>query len=107
MRVRPAERVHALGAEGEDGGLLGLAHDLFHRSTTRAEGVCLLQDLFTAPEACGSGVGRALIETVCAAAREASVKRVYGQTQATHAAGRALDDKVVEHRGFVVCSHDV
>src|SRR6185437_10433292 len=54
------EPVHALVAEA-DGELLGLAHYLFHRSTTAIEPVCYLQDLFTAQAARGQGVGRALI----------------------------------------------
>ena len=54
------EPVHALVAES-DGELLGLAHYLFHRSTTAIEPICYLQDLFTAEAARGKGVGRALI----------------------------------------------
>src|SRR4051812_48036993 len=57
----PNEPVYALVAQ-DDGGLQGFAHFLFHRSTTRIEPVCYLQDLFTAPEARGRGVARALIE---------------------------------------------
>ena len=44
------------------GALLGLAHAIFHRSTTQPTPNCYLQDLFTAPEARGQGVARALIE---------------------------------------------
>jgi len=54
------EPVFALVAESE-GKLLGLAHFLFHRSTTRIELTCYLQDLFTDPAARGQGVGRLLI----------------------------------------------
>ena len=54
-----AEPVHALVAVDADGRLLGLVHYLFHRSTNRLEPVCYLQDLFTAPEARGRGVGQA------------------------------------------------
>ena len=50
----PLEPVFALVAENE-GKLLGLAHYLFHRSTTRVEPVCYLQDLFTASPARGQG----------------------------------------------------
>ncbi|MCY4753762.1 GNAT family N-acetyltransferase [Pelomonas aquatica] len=102
-----AEPVYALVAVDEHGALLGLVHYLYHRSTTRIEPTCYLQDLFTAPEARGRGVGRALIEGVYAAAREADVKRVYWQTHTTNAAGRALYDKLAEHRGFIVYGHDV
>src|ERR1700759_872484 len=63
----PAEPVHALVAE-RGAELLGLAHYLFHRSTTLLADVCYLQDLFTAPAARGHGVGRALIEVVYARA---------------------------------------
>lgn len=101
------EPVHALVAADEHGALLGLVHYLFHRSTTRIELTCYLQDLFTTPEARGRGVGRALIEGVYGAAREAGIKRVYWQTQATNAAGRALYDKLAAHRGFIVYSQEV
>jgi GNAT superfamily N-acetyltransferase len=101
----PAEAVFALVAE-DAGRLLGLAHFLFHRSTTRIEPVCYLQDLFTTPEARGRGVGRALIEGVYARARDAGAKRVYWQTKADNAAARRLYDQVAQHDGFVVYRHD-
>ncbi len=100
------EPVHALVAADERGALVGLAHYLYHRSTTRIELTCYLQDLFTAPAARGRGIGRALIDGVYAAAREAGVKRVYWQTQATNAAGRTLYDQVAQHLGFIVYTHD-
>lgn len=102
-----AEPVHALVAEDEEGRLLGLVHYLYHRSTTRIELTCYLQDLFTAPGARGRGVGQALIEGVYCAAREAGVRRVYWQTHTTNAAGRALYDKVAHHVGFIVYARDV
>lgn len=102
-----SEPVHALVAEDEAGHLLGLVHYLYHRSTTRIELTCYLQDLFTAPEARGRGVGRALIEAVYTAVSEAGIKRVYWQTHTTNAAGRALYDKVAHHVGFIVYARDV
>ena len=57
----PAEPVFALVAE-QEGALLGLTHYLFHRSTTRIELTCYLQDLVTAECARGRGIGRALSE---------------------------------------------
>jgi GNAT superfamily N-acetyltransferase len=102
----PAELVFALVAE-RSGQLAGLAHFLFHRSTTRIEPVCYLQDLFTDPALRGRGVGRALIERVYARARDAGASRVYWQTRESNAAGRLLYDKVARHHGFIVYSHDV
>ena len=102
----PREPVYALVAESE-GRLLGLAHYLFHRSTTRIELTCYLQDLFTDERERGRGIGRSLIEGVYQAAREAGVKRVYWQTHETNAAGRRLYDSVAKHAGFIVYAHDV
>jgi GNAT superfamily N-acetyltransferase len=97
----PAEPVHALVAE-QDGRLAGLAHYLFHRSTTMAGPNCYLQDLFTDPAARGQGVGRALIEAVYACARQAGGTRVYWQTHETNASAMRLYDQVAERSGFVV-----
>ncbi len=102
----PSEPVFALVAESQ-GRLLGLTHYLFHRSTTRLELTCYLQDLFTAPQARGQGVGRALIEGVYGAAQASGVHRVYWQTHQTNSAGRQLYDRVARHLGFIVYSHDV
>src|SRR5262249_4030060 len=54
-----AEPIDALVAE-ESGRLVGLAHCVFHRSTTRLHDVCYLQDLFTAENLRGQGIGRRL-----------------------------------------------
>jgi GNAT superfamily N-acetyltransferase len=102
----PREPVYALVAESE-GRLLGLAHYLLHRSTTRIELTCYLQDLFTDQRERGQGVGRSLIEGVYQAAREAGIRRVYWQTHETNAAGRRLYDSVAKHAGFIVYAHDV
>ena len=101
-----SELVNALVAE-ESGQLVGLAHYLFHRSTTRLRDVCYLQDLFTAESARGRGVGRRLIEAVYEAARNTGSSRVYWHTQLTNQAGRALYEKVAKHLGFVVYSHEL
>lgn len=103
----PAEPVHALVAVDGEGDIVGLAHYLFHRSTTRLNQVCYLQDLFTAPSHRGRRIGRQLIEAVYDAAQAVGASRVYWQTQATNAAGRALYDKVARHVGFIVYSHEL
>ena len=100
------EPVFALVAESA-GRLVGLTHFLFHRSTTRIEPTCYLQDLFTAPDMRGQGVGRALILGVYEAARVAGVREVYWQTHETNSAGRLLYDKVAKHAGYIVYEQDV
>jgi GNAT superfamily N-acetyltransferase len=97
----PNEPMYALVAE-LDGKILGFTHYLFHRSTTRIEPVCYLQDLFTVPEARGQGVGRTLIEAVYVNAKASGVKRVYWQTHQSNSAGRLLYDRVAKHYGFIV-----
>lgn len=101
----PNEPVFAFVAEAE-GKILGLTHFLHHRSTTRIELTCYLQDLFTVAEARGQGIGRALIESVYTAARSAGIKRVYWQTHHTNVTGRLLYEKVAKHYGFIVYAHD-
>ena len=58
-----------------DGAPVGLAHYIFHRHGWQIEDVCYLQDLYVAPEARGTGAGRALIEAVYAAADAAGRAR--------------------------------
>ncbi len=62
--------------------------------------LCYLQDLFTAPDYRGHGIGRALIERVYEIAKEAGCKRVYWQTHTTNTPGRTLYDKVAKTLRF-------
>lgn len=102
----PAEPVHALVAE-RGAELVGLAHYLFHRSTTLLAPICYMQDLFTAQAARGQGVGRRLIEAVYECARGAGSARVYWQTHETNATARALYDQVAVWPGFIVYRKDL
>jgi GNAT superfamily N-acetyltransferase len=95
------EPVYALVAE-LDGRLVGLTHYIFHRSTTMVSPLCYLQDLFTAEQVRGKGVGRALIEAVYARARASGSTRVYWQTHETNTAARTLYDKLSQRSGFIV-----
>jgi GNAT superfamily N-acetyltransferase len=102
----PGEPVHAFVAE-RDGALIGLVHYLFHRSTTMIGPICYLQDLFTSADARGGGIGRALIEAVYAAAREAGAARVYWQTHETNLTAMRLYDQVADKSGFLVYRKEV
>ncbi|HEU4846029.1 MAG TPA: GNAT family N-acetyltransferase [Burkholderiaceae bacterium] len=95
------EPMHAMVAE-RAGELLGLVHFLYHRNTIQIAPTCYLQDLFTANEARGLGVGRALINAVYAHARTAGVARVYWQTRDTNLTAMQLYDKVADKPGFVI-----
>ena len=95
------EPMHALVAENGDR-LVGLAHYLFHRSTTAMAPVCYLQDLFTDASTRGQGIGGALISEVYEYARQAGTSRVYWQTHETNRTAQALYDKVAERSGFIV-----
>lgn len=100
----PREPMHALVAL-DAGRIVGLAHYLFHQSTSRPD-VCYLQDLFTGPEKRGRGVGRALIQAVYEKARAAGADRVYWHTHESNTAGRTLYDQVGRHAGFIVYTKD-
>jgi len=97
----PGQPVHALVAEA-GGELVGLAHYLYHRSTTAIADSCYLQDLFTASAARGRGVASALLDHVAAAARAAGATRVYWQTHESNATARRLYDRLAERSGFIV-----
>ncbi|MFF3326388.1 GNAT family N-acetyltransferase [Streptomyces sp. NPDC002889] len=97
----PAEPMVALGAWA-DGVLVGICHHVLHRSTWAEGSYCYLEDLFTAPAARGTGVGRALIEATAAVAREAGAEKLYWQTHARNDTARALYDRVARHEGFLV-----
>ncbi len=91
---------HGLIAEVE-GRAVGLAHFLFHRHGWSVENVCYLQDLYADPEVRGTGVGRALIEAVYAAADAAGSPRVYWLTQDFNETARVLYDRVGRLTPFI------
>lgn len=97
----PYEPMFALVAE-QDGVLLGLVHYLLHRSTTALLPSVYLQDLFTAADARGKGVGRALIEAVYDAAKAQGLPRVYWLTHETNDTAMMLYDQIAEKSGFTV-----
>ncbi len=101
----PDEPMFALVAE-DAGQIVGIVHYLFHRSTSRIDLVCYLQDLFVLPSERGKGIGRALIEAVSSAAQADGVDSVYWQTHETNTAGRRLYESVATNEGFIVYTLD-
>ncbi len=96
----PAEPMFVLGAL-RDGVLVGIVHFIFHRSTWTTGDYAYLQDLFTAPDARGAGVGRALIAAVRDRARSEGASRVYWLTREDNATAIALYEKVALRTGFI------
>ncbi|MEQ9693501.1 GNAT family N-acetyltransferase [Shimia sp. SDUM112013] len=84
-----------------DGTLVGLTHYLFHRHAWKVENTCYLQDLYAAPEARGTGVGRALIEAVYAAADAQGSPSVYWLTQDFNETARKLYDRIGKLTPFI------
>ena len=94
------EPVHALVAES-GGRLVGMTHYIFHRNTTMLGPTCYLQDLFTAKEARGKGVGRELITGVYERAKAAGSTRVYWMTHESNATAQLLYERIADRSGFI------
>ncbi len=97
--IDPNEPMFAFVAE-QDGALVGFVHCVLHRGTWSIGDFCYLEDLFTAPQARGAGIGRALIEAVYARADELECGRVYWLTHEDNPA-RKLYDQVARNLGFI------
>jgi ribosomal protein S18 acetylase RimI-like enzyme len=97
----PEAPILGLCAQSEDGTLQGMVHYLFHPVTWAAGPRCYLEDLFTAPDARGQGVGRALIKAVYAAADARGADQVYWLTRSDNATARRLYDQVASATEFI------
>lgn len=84
-----------------DGKLVGLVHYLFHAHNWRIEDVCYLQDLYADPDVRGTGIGRALIEAVYAAADKNGTPSVYWMTQDFNENARRLYDRIASLTPFI------
>ena len=84
------------------GTLVGIAHVAFHHNLIQLQQTCYMQDLYTAPDARGLGVARALIAGVAQLCRSRRVGDVYWHTQAENSVARHLYDQVARDTNFVV-----
>ena len=96
-----ADNMMALVATDEAGRALGIAALVFHRSTWSPSWYCYLEDLFVAPAARGSGIGRALIEATYAEADRRGASRTYWATQEKNETARTLYDRLGQLTDFV------
>lgn len=84
-----------------EGRAIGLVHAILHPHNWRIEDVCYLQDLYVAPQARGTGAGRALIEAVYAAADAKGTPFVYWLTQEFNTPARLLYDRIAKVTPFI------
>lgn len=80
---------------------VGLVHAIVHAHGWQDAPVTYLQDLYADPAARGTGVGRALIETVYADADAQGRSNVYWLTQTGNATARTLYDRIGRGTDFI------
>ena len=80
---------------------VGFAICVVHEGTWSLKPACYLEDLFVAPAARGSGVGRALIDDLVALGGERGWSSIYWHTRADNAQARKLYDRYVAADNFV------
>jgi GNAT superfamily N-acetyltransferase len=95
--LEPSEEGLLLGA-WVDGRLVGFATLYWTHSSTRAADIGLMNDLFVAEGARGSGAGRALIRASAEAARDAGMAALEWFTATDNATAQRLYDSIPEVR---------
>lgn len=80
---------------------VGMVHHINHRSCWTVGDYCYLQDLFTAPDIRGGGIGRKLIEYVYDIAKKQGCARVYWLTHESNDVAMKLYDRIAEKSGFI------
>jgi len=85
----------------QDNELVGLVHYIYHPHNWKVVDVCYLQDLFVLPTIRGTGVGRALIESVYLASDKNKTSTVYWLTQDSNKQARKLYDNIASVTSFI------
>jgi GNAT superfamily N-acetyltransferase len=84
---------------------VGMVHHIRHRSCWTVGDYCYLQDLFTASDIRGAGIGRKLIEYIYDIAKKQGCARVYWLTHETNDVAMKLYDRIADKSGFIQYRH--
>ena len=96
-----ASPVHAIVAEREGDGVIGIAHYIIHENTWTLTPVCYLEDLYVDSDQRAAGVGQELIDWLVAAMKDQGWSRLYWHTRENNYRARGLYDKYTPHSGFL------
>jgi GNAT superfamily N-acetyltransferase len=96
-----AAPVHAIVAEREDAGIIGIANYILHENTWTLTPVCYLEDLYVDPAQRAGGVGRQLIDWLVAEMKARGWSRLYWNTKENNYRARGLYDKYTPRDAFV------
>jgi GNAT superfamily N-acetyltransferase len=93
--------VHAIVAEHETQGVIGIANYLIHEHTLGLTPACYLGDLFVDPTQRAAGVGEQLIQWLMDEMKRKRWCRLYWHTRLNNYRARGLYDKFTPHSDFV------
>lgn len=93
--------VHAIVAEHDADGIIGIANYVIHEHTLGFTPACYLADLFVDPAQRAAGVGEQLIEWLADEMKRKRWSRLYWHTQLNNYRARGLYDKFTPHSDFV------
>ena len=97
----PSAPVHAIVAEREGEGVIGIANYVIHDDTWTLAPVCYLEDLFVDPGQRAAGAGQQLIDWLVEEMKKRGWARLYWHTRENNYRARGLYDKYTPHSGFV------
>jgi GNAT superfamily N-acetyltransferase len=100
--TRGADDMFGLLAVSEDGEASGVSHCVVHPTTWSWRPSCYLEDLFVAPAARGSDLGRRLLEESKRMSAQRGSGRLYWHTQEYNGRARSLYDQVARPTSFIV-----
>jgi len=96
-----ASPVHAIVAEDQNDGIIGIANYVVHEHTLSLTPACYLGDLFVDPAHRAAGVGAQLIDWLVAEMKREGWSRLYWHTRLNNYRARGLYDKFTPHSDFV------